>query len=122
MSIEKLIGILVLGLMVFSSLFAVFLIFTDVLKISAEEVHSIIEIDNSSIYIEDNTFYIIGPEDKPIKFDPNGDMFDFTHQSTVYVKFTKRKPNFLYEGSDWTIDGIVKVDNQKGNSTTTSEE
>jgi len=115
MNLDKLIGILFLIVMLLLSLFAVFLIVHDISMVNAEEVHSIIEIDNSSIYIEDNTFYIIGPEDKPIKFDPNGDMFDFTHQSTVYVKFTKRKPNFLYEGSDWTIDGIVKVDNQKGN-------
>jgi len=77
----------------------------------SEEVNVILEVTSEDITIEDGKFFINGPDNESVEIHiSRGDVFDFTQHSKVYVKFSKNKPNFLYGGSDWVFDGIVKVD------------
>jgi len=102
--------ILAIGFLVVLGVSAVSIPVLILSDISMNEITAVVELNNSSVYVEDNKFFIIGPNGIPIEFDPEGDTIDFTKHSIVYAKFTKQKPSFLFSGTDWAFDGIVKID------------
>jgi len=77
---------------------------------TAEEEHYIMEISNDSIWLENHTFYIFSPDNTPVEITSTSETLDFTQQSVVYVRFSRNKPTFIYGGSDWSFDGIVKLE------------
>lgn len=78
--------------------------------IHSEKEHQIINVTDEDIIIKNDNFYINGPNDKLVEIDlDKGSVFDISKQSVVYLRFTRDLPYFLYEGSDWRVDGIVKA-------------
>jgi len=79
--------------------------------VMAEEETISLEITSDDILILEDGFYVIGPDGTKIRIEPSGGrMFDFTEQSKVYVVFHRYNPFFVYSGTDWEVDGIIKVD------------
>ena len=98
-------GIFLIAVSVFISLYMISVC-------ESETVTEVIEINSTTdITITNNKFFIKGPEGKQIEITPDsGEMFDFTKNSKVYVQFSKQLPFLIYDGNDWKVDGIVKVD------------
>lgn len=102
---------LAIGFCVILLIFGVFCCGYIMNDLGAKEEFEIIEVTSESIYIRNNSFYIIGPEGKGVEINPSSVvMFDFTEQSTVYVRFFRKLPNFLFQGTEWKLVGIVKTD------------
>lgn len=71
----------------------------------SEEEKSIVEIDNSNIKITDKNFYLLY-EDEEIEIRES---VDLSKNSSVYIKLWRLKPYFIFPGTDWQIQTILKT-------------
>jgi len=70
----------------------------------------IMDLSESDIFYDEHDFYVFDPDGNKITLGvDSGEILDLTKHSKVLVKFKKEPSVFLYPGTGWYVDGVVKT-------------